>query len=76
MAKVSQITRAKIVNDKLSVRQRSLFVVSTALCVLRCHVERSRDIWILPKLAFRSQPDLSTRLCLSRDDKAFLGISF
>ena len=43
-----------------------------------CHVERSRDIWFLTKLAFRSQPDpfgklragSSARLRLGRDDKS------
>ena len=40
-------------------------------CVSHCHVELRRDIWIMPKLAFRLQPDLSTRLRLGRDDKVF-----
>ncbi len=30
-----------------------------------------RDIWLLTKLAFNSQPDLSARLCLGRDDDVF-----
>ena len=30
-----------------------------------------RDIWILPKPAFRSRPDLSAWLHLGRDDRAF-----
>ena len=30
-----------------------------------------RDIWILTKLAFRTEPDPSARLRLGRDDKAF-----
>lgn len=37
--------------------------------VSHCHVEHGRDIWILTKLGLRSQPDLSTRLRLGRDDR-------
>jgi len=35
-------------------------------CVPRCHVELSRDIWILPKLAFRPQQDASTSLSMTK----------